>query len=280
MRSRAVQEFYTTERSYFVNLGILCNEFVLPFKAAVAEGRIKVGDGVADKVVNNIETIFKFHRSFVSDLEHKAPDAATATAGPTQLSTPSIDSSDASAAAAAEGSSSFEVNIPSVVLKYAAFFKIYVIYLNGYEDCLSAINALRGNRKFQDFLTRMRERLNEISILDLTSFLIMPVQRVPRYVLLLDNILKHTGTSHPEYPQLLQALDSIKAVATYVNEGKRHVENISKLVDVQDRLTGSGVPQLVEPFRKFIREGVMHRVTVGLLSSTLKEKKSVFFPLF
>ena len=123
----------------------------------------------------------------------------------------------------------------------------------------------------------MRERLNEISILDLNSFLIMPVQRVPRYVLLLDAILKYTPHSHPEYPSLLQALDSIKAVATYVNEGKRHAENVSKLVDVQDRVSGSGVPQLVEPFRRFIREGIMNRISVGLLSSTLREKKSVFF---
>ena len=66
-------------------------------------------------------------------------------------------------------------------------------------------------------------------------------------------------------------------MATYVNEGKRHVENLSKLVDVQDRVSGSGVPQLVEPFRRFIREGVMTRLSVGMLTSTMREKKAVFF---
>ena len=39
------------------------------------------------------------------------------------------------------------------------------------------------------------------------------------------------------------------------------------------------LPQLVEPFRKFIREGVMIRVSSGgiLGVGTIKEKRSVFF---
>ena len=267
MRARAVQEFFDTERSYFVNLGILHNEFVSPLKAAVKEGRLRLEAGQLDAIVSNIETIYNLHQSFLADLERKDKRAAAAAAGDSNGTSSSPSDS------GAEGDGS----VSSVILKYANFLKIYITYLNGYEASLSAITSLRSHRRFQEFLHRMRERLNEISILDLTSYLIMPVQRVPRYVLLLSEIRRHTGPLHPEYRQLCLALDSIKSVASAVNEGKRHVENLSKLVDVQDRVSGAGVPQLVEPYRRFIREGVMTRVSSGWVGGTLKEKKAVFF---
>ena len=272
LRDRSIREFYDTERSYYTNLGILYTEFVVPLRQAVLERKeINVSGEQVDKMINNIETIYKFHSSFLADLENQnhrgAAAAATATAAATN---------------GGGGGGGSGVSVGSVMLKYAQFFKIYISYLNGYEPSIGTINSLRNNRRFQDFLTRMRARLNDISLLDLTSYLIMPVQRVPRYVLLLSSILSYTLSSDSEYELLHAALDSIKSVAMYVNEGKKHVENLSKLVDVQDRISGgSDVPQLVEPYRRFVREGVMVRVSsgglLGGMSGTLKEKRSVFF---
>ena len=42
--------------------------------------------------------------------------------------------------------------------------------------------------------------------LDVRSFLIMPVQRVPRYRMLLEDLLAHTDADHPEEPHLREAL--------------------------------------------------------------------------
>ena len=36
-------------------------------------------------------------------------------------------------------------------------------------------------------------------------YLITPVQRIPRYILLLKDIIKKTPEDHPDYPQLVQA---------------------------------------------------------------------------
>ena len=170
-----------------------------------------------DSMINNIETIYKFHSSFLADLENQKTTTSSASDGVTVHT---------------------GVSVSSVMLKYAQYFKIYVIYLNGYEPSISTINSLRTNKKFQEFLNKMRNRLNDISLLDLTSYLIMPVQRVPRYVLLLSSILSYTLSTDTEYELLHSALDSIKSVAMEVNNGKKHVENLSKLVDVQDRISG------------------------------------------
>ena len=281
LRDRSIREFYDTERSYYTNLGILYTEFVVPLRQAVERKEIGISAELLDKMINNIETIYKFHSSFLADLENQKGTATTA------VNAASHTAATANGTATADQptpSGSSGVSVGSVMLKYAQYFKIYVIYLNGYEPSISAITSLRSNRRFQDFLTRMKVRLNDISLLDLTSYLIMPVQRVPRYVLLLSSILSYTLSSDSEYELLHAALDSIKSVAMYVNERKKHVENLSKLVDVQDRISGgSDVPQLVEPYRKFIREGVMVRVSTGGLlggmAGTLKEKRSVFFLL-
>ena len=269
LRDRSIREFYDTERSYYTNLGILYTEFVVPLRQAVLDRKeINISTEQLDKMINNIETIYKFHSSFLADLENQK----------TTDTNHSNNGSNSSSSSGGSGGSG--VSVGSVMLKYAQYFKIYVIYLNGYEPSISTINSLRNNRRFQDFLTKMKNRLNDISLLDLTSYLIMPVQRVPRYVLLLSSILSYTLAGDSEYELLHAALDSIKSVALYVNNGKRDVENLSKLVDVQDRISGGNdVPQLVEPYRRFIREGVMTRVSSGGLLGvgTIKEKRSVFF---
>ena len=62
---------------------------------------------------------------------------------------------------------------------------MYTQYLNGYEKSIAAINNLRSHKKFQEWMTEVRSKLQKIGGLDLMSYMIMPVQRIPRYVLLL-----------------------------------------------------------------------------------------------
>jgi hypothetical protein len=48
--------------------------------------------------------------------------------------------------------------------------------------------------------------------LDLRSYLIQPVQRVPRYKLLLTELLKHTRDTHPDWSNLSAALTEVRCV--------------------------------------------------------------------
>ena len=51
----------------------------------------------------------------------------------------------------------------------------------------------------------------------LDSFLITPVQRIPRYLLLLQEILKKTPDTHPDHEGLKLAVKDMAAVATQVH---------------------------------------------------------------
>ncbi len=45
--------------------------------------------------------------------------------------------------------------------------------------------------------------------MDLTSLLIMPIQRLTKYRLLFKDLIKHTDETHPDYKDLQKALEVI-----------------------------------------------------------------------
>lgn len=53
----------------------------------------------------------------------------------------------------------------------------------------------------QEFLTNALSK-PECNRLDLSSFMIMPVQRIPRYELLIGNLVKHTWADHADFVNL------------------------------------------------------------------------------
>ena len=68
------------------------------------------------------------------------------------------------------------------------------------------------------------------------SYLIMPVQRLPRIEMLLKDLLRHTTEDHPDFKPLSSAYEGILSIANFVNEKKREAENFSKMAAVQRKL--------------------------------------------
>jgi hypothetical protein len=95
--------------------------------------------------------------------------------------------------------------------------------------------------------------------MDLPAFLIQPIQRLPRYELLLRELLKQTPKSHPEYTPLQDALMRIKETNAQINQLKRDEENQEKLRHIQAHLAADGgvaVPDLFDnPARLYVRSG-------------------------
>lgn len=79
------------------------------------------------------------------------------------------------------------------------------------------------------------------------SFLIQPVQRIPRYKLLLSDILKNTPKEHVDYNMLQKALDEVSTIAQFVNESKRKNENSQILIHLAKKFKDK-YPTLVNIF--------------------------------
>ena len=148
--------------------------------------------------------------------------------------------------------------VASVVLRLCDYLRMYTAYLQNYPSALSTLDAQRKNRAFQTFLTDARKR--SPSSLDLMSYLIMPVQRVPRYELLLRELMRYTPDTHPERATLCAALTKVVSVAVHINASARHAGEMSKLMQIQQQLAQHGMGAgefgtLLQPHRRLVKEG-------------------------
>lgn len=92
-------------------------------------------------------------------------------------------------------------------------------FLEIWEDVSSQSDALRGQT--------------------LESILIMPIQRVPRYKLLLEELLKATSQEDECYGMLQESVEVVREVANTINESIRKHERVMKLVGEDPNLPDS-----------------------------------------
>jgi hypothetical protein len=70
---------------------------------------------------------------------------------------------------------------------------------------------------------------NQTSGLSLNGFLTKPIQRVTRYPLLIEKILKHTPIDHPDYQPVQQAFECARQLNERINKQISEQENRSRL---------------------------------------------------
>ncbi|PCH33605.1 hypothetical protein WOLCODRAFT_22111 [Wolfiporia cocos MD-104 SS10] len=120
-----------------------------------------------------------------------------------------------------------------------------------------------GQRKrIKAYLKRCRMNPRH-SQLNLEGYLLLPVQRIPRYRMLLEELVK---SSPPMYDYmddpLERALAEISSLANNMNEGKRESESRRKLVQWQSRIRGRFPSPLVQPHRRLIMDGPLRLTRV------------------
>jgi len=64
----------------------------------------------------------------------------------------------------------------------------------------------------------------------------MPIQRIPRYILLIKDILKHTAPNHRDHQDLVEAFNSINEIAKAMNQVAESMSNIQRLLEIQDTI--------------------------------------------
>ena len=168
--------------------------------------------------------------------------------------------------------------VGSTFVKHSAFIRMYSPYVNHFETASSELDRLLLKRKkFKQFcLTAQTDPRH--TQMNLQFYLIMPVQRIPRYKLLLEDLLKHTPEMHPDFQALVKALDEIRRRASEINERKRAQENNEKIVAIQNRIRGTFKTPLVQPHRRLLKECVLRlermvKLTLKNKSTMLKETR-------
>ncbi len=129
----------------------------------------------------------------------------------------------------------------------------YISYVRGYDAALKLHEKHLSNNKYnkvgEDFLFifffhRLCKKAMEecgqdeqVQGLTLGAFLILPIQRFPRYQLLIQDMLRRTPADHPDHGPLTSALAEVVSYCGAINEATRNTEHFAVLQKIES-LTG------------------------------------------
>jgi hypothetical protein len=207
-RNNIIREIMTTERTYVRCLDTMRNSYLLPLKKILRDDpKYPVTLMDLDKIFMNVEQIHMIQTMFLHELERRI------------LEWPRIYFGD-------------------VFVNFSTFFALYETFITQYHDAVTHIGKLQASTPiFEQFCTKVR---SETSSLNLPSLLITPVQRLPRYKMLLEQLLKFTPEEHFDYKPIKDALEKVATVVLFINEKRRELE-LSQVSDEVKEIMGSKI---------------------------------------
>ncbi|XP_043857119.1 rho guanine nucleotide exchange factor 11 isoform X7 [Dromiciops gliroides] len=104
----------------------------------------------------------------------------------------------------------------------------------------------RKESRFQLFMQEA-ESNPQCRRLQLKDLIISEMQRLTKYPLLLENIIKYTDGSSSEYQKLCRARDQCREILKYVNEAVKQTENRQRLESYQKRLDTTSLERASNP---------------------------------
>ncbi|OWF53014.1 Rho guanine nucleotide exchange factor 39 [Mizuhopecten yessoensis] len=140
------------------------------------------------------------------------------------------------------------------------FLKLYSSYANNHGTALSTLQEwMQKSPEFAQFIHTQEEK-PEVKGLKINALLITPVQRVPRYKLLLEDLMEHTSPDHHDYPHLQEATKQVTDIAAHINDHMKQHDNFQKMLSIQKSFDSSA-PKILAPGREFIKEGPLKKVS-------------------
>ena len=111
------------------------------------------------------------------------------------------------------------LKIGKIFKDFSYFLKMYKQYLACFEGAmLKRAKLLTSNKKFSNYLEEARQDPRCMGM-SFDSFLVEPVQRIPRYRMLLEELLKYTPQDHDDYKDIVSALEIVSPCMPPRGEG-------------------------------------------------------------
>lgn len=226
---RIVQELLETEQAYVARLHLLDQVF---FQELLKEARSSKAfpEDVVRLIFSNISSIYQFHAQFfLPELQRRLDDWSA---------TP---------------------RIGDVIQKLAPFLKMYSEYVKNFERAVELLATwTEKSPQFQEVLTRIQSSEASGS-LTLQHHMLEPVQRIPRYELLLKDYVRKLPAQAPDRADAQKALDMIFSAAQHSNAAITEMERLQELWEVYQRL---GLEDdIVDPSNTLLREGPVLKIS-------------------
>mgnify|MGYP000374133731 CR=1 FL=1 len=233
-RRRVVMELIATEESYVRSLGVLVQEYYLPLKQLASEGTEYFTPSELEMVFKNCELIWGLNKTLLSDLKEAGPEG----------------------------------NVGKVFNRFAPFLKMYRTYLDNSSTAIDTVgNKLKAESEVNPLLQMVSMKTSQPKLSEfmasksetLESLMIKPVQRLPRYKMLLEELLKPSCSkcvSQSDNDEIQIALDKVAEVAAFCNTSIANHKEYMEWVDLHMQF-GEALPFSRD--RRIVKEGTMSK---------------------
>uniref|UniRef100_A0A8D3CUH3 FYVE, RhoGEF and PH domain containing 1 n=1 Tax=Scophthalmus maximus TaxID=52904 RepID=A0A8D3CUH3_SCOMX len=143
--------------------------------------------------------------------------------------------------------------IGDILQKLAPFLKMYGEYVKNFDCALELVNTwMERSAQFKTIIQEI-QREERCGNLTLQHHMLEPVQRIPRYELLLKDYLHRLPEDAPDHRDAQKSLELIATAAEHSNAAIRKMDRMRKLLKVYELLGGE--EDIVNPTNELIKEG-------------------------
>lgn len=283
LRDRAIDEICSTEQSYVAAIRTLHDYYIVPLEDSkhpiMEDAQIAV-------FFNNLRQLVMLNSKLRNDLvdivEKRRHGILVPLASPVYVkqergrSSSSSASSHSGSTSSASSPSRPQEEMPTegigaVFCRYAPLFKLYGGYAKDYEQVAQLLQSYKCDSRlgFAQFLQTCQARSGSDESFE--SLLIKPIQRIPRYKLLLERICEYTRPGHCDELFLKEAVNRVAVAASLINETVRDQENLESVLEAQKKFAGQ--LSFVTADRRLLRSGKLTKMST-------KRREEVMLHLF
>ncbi|XP_019110207.1 FYVE, RhoGEF and PH domain-containing protein 1 isoform X3 [Larimichthys crocea] len=163
--------------------------------------------------------------------------------------------------------------IGDILQKLAPFLKMYGEYVKNFDRAMELVNTwMERSAQFKTIIQEI-QREERCRNLTLQHHMLEPVQRIPRYELLLKDYLHRLPEDAPDYRDAQKSLELIATAAEHSNAAIRKMERMRKLLKVYELLGGE--EDIVNPTNELIKEG--HILKLSNKNGTTQDRYLILF---
>ncbi|EDL77857.1 FYVE, RhoGEF and PH domain containing 4, isoform CRA_d [Rattus norvegicus] len=215
-------ELLLTERAYVSRLNLLDQVFYCKLLEEANRGSFPAE--MVNKIFSNISSINAFHSKFLlPELEKRMQEWET---------TP---------------------RIGDILQKLAPFLKMYGEYVKGFDNAVELVKNMTERVPQFKSVTEEIQKQKICGSLTLQHHMLEPIQRIPRYEMLLKDYLKKLSPDAPDWNDAKKSLEIISTAASHSNSAIRKMENLKKLLEIYEMLGEE--EDIVNPSNELIKEG-------------------------
>jgi len=225
-RRYIVREIMTTEEAYCMGLEVMALDYQVKLLEAADTANLP---GISKEDIRNIflnvEHLHSISKHFLADISLRVIDWQE------------------------------DSLIGDIFILWTPLFLNYASYQNCFKKAGELLTKCQTNDAFNEMVSSIENQVRSKGVVALENLLIKPIQRIPRYVLLVEELYRKTPISHPDKDNLQEAIKKLQKLTTFLDQEITSYENRELFLSLAQQIHGA--KDLVKAHRTILATGVL-----------------------